>query len=62
MTPSPDQTNTMPAMAQTSLPPTPMDDARTAENVERIFFELRKVIVGQTRLLERLLVGLLARG
>ena len=30
--------------------------------VERIFFELRKVIVGQTRLLERLLVGLLARG
>lgn len=30
--------------------------------VERIFFELRKVIVGQPRLLERLLVGLLARG
>ena len=41
---------------------TPMDDARTAEQVERIFFELRKVIVGQGRLLERLLVGLLARG
>ncbi len=41
---------------------TPMDDARTAEQVERIFFELRKVIVGQSRLLERLLVGLLARG
>ena len=40
----------------------PMDDARTAESVERIFFELRKVIVGQNRLLERLLVGLLARG
>jgi MoxR-like ATPase len=39
-----------------------MDDARTAEQVERIFFELRKVIVGQSRLLERLLVGLLARG
>ena len=39
-----------------------MDDARTAEAVERIFFELRKVIVGQSRLLERLLVGLLARG
>ena len=39
-----------------------MDDARTAEAVERIFFELRKVIVGQTRLLERMLVGLLARG
>jgi MoxR-like ATPase len=39
-----------------------MDDAQTAEAVERIFFELRKVIVGQTRLLERMLVGLLARG
>jgi MoxR-like ATPase len=33
-----------------------------AETVEKIFFELRKVIVGQSRLLERLLVGLLARG
>jgi MoxR-like ATPase len=42
--------------------PLPMDDARSAETVERIFFELRKVIVGQTRLLERLLVGILARG
>jgi len=41
---------------------TPMNDARTAEAVERIFFELRKVIVGQTRLLERMLVGLLSRG
>ncbi len=45
-----------------SMPPAPMDDARTAETVERIFFELRKVIVGQSRLLERMLVGLLARG
>src|SRR4051794_30483139 len=44
------------------VPPTPMDDAKTAETVERIFFELRKVIVGQSRLLERMLVGLLARG
>src|SRR5688572_9181151 len=65
MTMSPDQTTTtaaMPAMTPSVLPPTPMDDARTAEAVERIFFELRKVIVGQSRLLERLLVGLLARG
>ncbi|HEY3485788.1 MAG TPA: MoxR family ATPase [Ilumatobacteraceae bacterium] len=38
------------------------DDPVTAETVERVFFELRKVIVGQTRLLERLLVGLLSRG
>ncbi|HEX4982118.1 MAG TPA: MoxR family ATPase [Ilumatobacteraceae bacterium] len=33
-----------------------------ADTVERVFFELRKVIVGQSRLLERLLVGLLSRG
>jgi MoxR-like ATPase len=39
-----------------------MDDVRTAQEVERIFFELRRVIVGQSRLLERLLVCLLARG
>jgi MoxR-like ATPase len=44
-------------------PPTPpMDDAATAETIERIFFELRKVIVGQSRLLERMLVGLLSKG
>jgi MoxR-like ATPase len=41
---------------------TPMDDREAAETFERIFFELRKVIVGQTRLLERLLVGVLCRG
>ncbi len=39
-----------------------MDDQRTAETFEEIFFELRKVMVGQTRLLERLLVGVLCRG
>ena len=39
-----------------------MDDLQTAETFEQIFFELRKVIVGQTRLLERLLVGVLCRG
>src|SRR5215207_50995 len=73
MTMSPDHTNTtqpqpaMPQPAMTSgshsgIPRPPMDDARTAEAVERIFFELRKVIVGQTRLLERMLVGLISRG
>jgi MoxR-like ATPase len=40
----------------------PQDDRATAEIVERIFFELRKVIVGQSRLIERMLVGLLAQG
>jgi len=36
--------------------------ATTSAVLERVFFELRKVIVGQERLLERLLVGLLSRG
>lgn len=40
----------------------PMNDRATAETFEKIFFELRKVIVGQSRLLERLLVGVLCRG
>jgi MoxR-like ATPase len=40
----------------------PQDDRSTAEVVERIFFELRKVIVGQSRLIERMLVGVLAQG
>src|SRR6056297_3496804 len=39
-----------------------MDDHRSAETFEQIFFELRKVIVGQHRLLERLLVGVICRG
>ncbi|MDX2381082.1 MAG: AAA family ATPase, partial [Acidimicrobiia bacterium] len=39
-----------------------MDDRQTAATFERVFFELRKVIVGQDRLLERLLVGVLSRG
>jgi MoxR-like ATPase len=59
---TPDHDPTAPTQLHRSAPPTPMDDARTAEAVERIFFELRKVIVGQSRLLERMLVGLLARG
>src|SRR5690606_8160091 len=50
------------AAAVTGFDAPPMDDVRTAEEVERIFFELRRVIVGQSRLLERLLVCLLARG
>ena len=42
--------------------PAPKDDAAAARTFEHVFFELRKVIVGQDRLLERLLVGVLARG
>ena len=37
-------------------------DRDTAALVEKIFFEMRKVIVGQPRMIERLLVGLLSRG
>src|SRR5215212_6549122 len=62
MTISPDTPNVPTTPISRLVPPTPMDDAKTAETVERIFFELRKVIVGQGRLLERMLVGLLARG
>jgi MoxR-like ATPase len=40
----------------------PQDDPDTALVVERVFFELRKVIVGQSRLIERMLVGLLSQG
>lgn len=40
----------------------PQDDRSTGEQVEQIFFELRKVIVGQSRLIERMLVGVLAQG
>jgi MoxR-like ATPase len=42
--------------------PERMDDQQAAATFERVFFELRKVIVGQNRLLERLLVGVLSRG
>jgi MoxR-like ATPase len=63
MTLSPDNPNPpAPTPIPRTAPPSPMDDTKTAETVERIFFELRKVIVGQSRLLERMLVGLLARG
>ena len=39
--------------------PTP---AREGERLERVVFEIKRVIVGQDRLVERMLVGLLARG
>jgi MoxR-like ATPase len=50
-----------PPTASTRPPELP-DDRQVAETFETIFFELRKVMVGQTRLLERLLVGVLCRG
>ncbi|MFT6392939.1 MAG: hypothetical protein ACJA14_002468, partial [Ilumatobacter sp.] len=51
-----DGTPTAPSGDNAILVAPPMDDLQTAETFEKIFFELRKVIVGQTRLLERLLV------
>ncbi|MFC5994469.1 AAA family ATPase [Pseudonocardia hispaniensis] len=36
--------------------------ARDAELLEHVVFEIKRVIVGQDRLIERMLVGLLARG
>jgi MoxR-like ATPase len=40
----------------------PLDPARTNATVEHVLFEVKRLIVGQDRLLERLLVALLARG
>jgi MoxR-like ATPase len=52
-----------PAAAPTATSdPAFADDRQVAETFEKVFFELRKVMVGQTRLLERLLVGVLCRG
>jgi MoxR-like ATPase len=41
---------------------TPSTPARDAQLLERTVFEVKRVIVGQDRLVERMLVGLLARG
>ncbi|MGQ0773742.1 MAG: AAA family ATPase [Pseudonocardiales bacterium] len=40
----------------------PTTPARDAQLLERTVFEIKRVIVGQDRLVERMLVGLLARG
>ncbi|MGH3752720.1 MAG: AAA family ATPase [Pseudonocardiaceae bacterium] len=44
------------------LPGRPPSPARDAQLIERTVFEVQRVIVGQDRLVERMLVGLLARG
>src|SRR5256885_12457019 len=36
--------------------------ANEGERLERVVFEIKRVIVGQDRLVERMLVGLLAKG
>ena len=51
------------AAAPTSPPPTPVDyNAHVPAPVEEVLFEVRRRIVGQDRMLERLLVALLAGG
>ncbi len=39
-----------------------MSNPKTANQVEKVLYEVKKVIVGQDHLLERLVVALLARG
>ncbi len=52
------------SLYETTAPPPPTDDpfGRQAGEMRRVFTEIKKVIVGQDRLIERLLVALLARG
>jgi MoxR-like ATPase len=51
-----------PASPQQGSPGQPVPPAADAALLERTLFEVKRVIVGQDRLVERMLVGLLARG
>ncbi len=51
---------TEPGSENSAAPPQP--PAHDAQLLERTVFEVKRVIVGQDRLIERMLVGLLARG
>ncbi len=42
--------------------PAPVPPAQDAGEIERVLFEIKQVIVGQDRMIERMVVGLLARG
>jgi MoxR-like ATPase len=50
------------AGAPTEAPPAPVPPSADAARLERVLFEIKRVIVGQDRLVERMLVALLARG
>ncbi|QXG76446.1 MoxR family ATPase [Modestobacter sp. L9-4] len=52
----------MTAAASQSVPEQPTPPSVDAALLERALFEVKRVIVGQDRLVERMLVGLLARG
>ncbi len=53
---------TPPASGRSAHPGRVATPARDAQLIERTVFEIQRVIVGQDRLVERMLVGLLARG
>jgi len=42
--------------------PAPIPPAQDAGEIERVLFEIKQVIVGQDRMVERMMVGLLAKG
>jgi len=42
--------------------PAPIPPAQDAGEIERVLFEIKQVIVGQDRMIERMIVGLLAKG
>jgi MoxR-like ATPase len=42
--------------------PAPVPPAQDAGEIERVLFEIKQVIVGQDRMVERMVVGLLAKG
>src|SRR3954452_13528553 len=50
------------AASSTPVPDPPTPPSVDAARLERALFEIKRVIVGQDRLVERMLVGLLARG
>src|SRR5262245_7378043 len=50
------------APSPTATPPAPSTPAQDATLLERTLFEVKKVIVGQDRMIERMMVALLARG
>ncbi len=52
----------MPRRARPDVPPTQQYAAKVPAQVEEVLFEVRRLIVGQDRFLERLLVALLAGG
>ncbi len=51
-----------PVLTQTAATPAEIYAARVPRPIEQVLFEVRKIIVGQDRLLERILVALLAGG